>query len=156
MSSKSAAKGAERRRHARFAVVEGIVEPIEVDFGTGDSGPKKQPAIMTDLSAGGMSLLLFLEPPQGKTFDMNLSLPGLKNIDVTGKVVRVHAKGQTFSLGISFTKISKKHQDHIDAMANDHMDCDTRIALKLPEVCVKTCQFHALCAKTQKAPYWTK
>lgn len=155
MSSKNGAKATERRRHARFAVVEGMVEPIEIDFG-GEIQAPKQPAIMTDLSAGGMSLLLFLEPPRGKTLDMVLSLPGLKNVAVEGKIVRINAKGQTFSLGIAFTKIAKKHQEQIDAMAQDHIDCETRIALKLPEVCVKTCRFHSLCAKAQKAPFWTR
>ncbi len=157
MSSKNGttAKGAERRRHARFNVMEGMVEPITINFGAGD-GPKNQPAILTDLSAGGMSLLLFLEPPRGKSLEMILTIPGLKNVPLEGKVVRIHAKGQTFSLGIAFTKIAKKHQEQIDEMAQDQIDCDTRISLSLPEVCVKTCRFHALCAKAQKAPFWTK
>lgn len=163
MSSKNGKGGAERRKHARFAVVEGMVEPITIDFErqkkAGPKGPptqKSQPAILTNLSAGGMSLILFIEPPKTKTLEMVLSLPGLAQIPIEGKVVRIHAKGQTYNVGIAFTKISKKHQSLIDAMAQDHLDCETRLGLKLPEACVPDCKFHALCAKPQKAPHWTR
>jgi hypothetical protein len=161
-------KGAERRKHARFAVVEGMVEPITVNFDatTGTRrkssahaeppNPRNQPAILTDLSAGGMSLILFLEPPKTKNLDMVLSLPGLMRIPIEGRVVRVLEKGQTYNVGIAFTKISKKHQAQIDEMAQDHLDCETRLSLQLPEACVPKCQFHTLCAKPQKAPHWSK
>lgn len=156
MSHKSK-PGPERRRHTRFPVVEGMIEPITVQFGIPkktDTGDKNQPAILTDLSAGGMSLLMFLEPPQAKVLDMVLTIPGLERVPIEGKVVRVHQKGDTFSIGIAFTKIGKKYQSRISGMAQDHIDCDTRLALRLPEACVQTCGFHALCAKPQKAPFW--
>lgn len=152
----------ERRRHQRLPVVEGMVEPITIGFG-GTQGKRsasgkdaQQPAILTNLSAGGLSLITFLEPPRARRLEMVLLLPGLNHVPVEGKVVRVHEKGQTFNVGIAFTKISKKHRERINAMAQDHMDCETRIALKLPEVCVSTCSFHALCAKPQKGPFWRK
>lgn len=169
MSGKNAKHGAERRKHARFAVVEGMVEPITVNFDAaavksasrkgglkGPPSPKNQPAILTNLSAGGMSLILFIEPPKTKTLEMVLSLPGLSEMPVEGKVVRIHARGQTFNVGIAFTRISKKHRAEIDEMAQHHLDCETRLSLKLPEACVPDCTFHRLCAKPQKAPHWTK
>lgn len=167
MSSKNGKGGAERRKHARFAVVEGMVEPITVNFdaqkkpaGRGRKGQpptqKNQPAILTDLSAGGMSLILFLEPPKTKTLEMVLNLPGLVEIPIEGRIVRISERGQTYNVGIAFTKISKKHQAQIDEMAQDHLDCETRLSLKLPESCVPKCRFHALCAKPQKAPHWTR
>jgi len=159
-------KDAERRQYARFAVVEGMVEPITVNFDQQTAKPKSsahpaptaknQPGILTNLSAGGMSLILFMEPPRTKTLDMMLTIPGLNHVKVTGKVVRINEKGQTYNVGISFTKIGKKHRGQIDAMAQDHLDCETRLSLKLPEACVNTCRFHALCAKPQKAPYWNR
>lgn len=150
--------GRERRRHTRFPVVEGMIEPITVQFAapkkTSKGEDKNQPAILTDLSAGGMSLLMFLEPPQARVLDMVLTIPGLERVPIEGKVVRVHQKGDTFSIGIAFTKIGKKYQSRISGMAQDHIDCDTRLALRLPEACVSTCAFHALCGKPQKAPFW--
>lgn len=161
MNAKNARPAKERRRFQRFPVVEGMIEPITLNLGErapagGASGPNNQPAILTNLSAGGMSLIVFMEPPRAKRLDMVLSIPGLNHLSIEGKVVHVHEKGQTYKVGIAFTKISKKHQSRISGMAQDHIDCETRIALKLPEVCVKTCTFHALCAKPQKGPFWTE
>jgi hypothetical protein len=149
----------ERRRHARLPVVEGMIEPITVRFGSEDgvsASSPGQPAILTNLSAGGMSLLMFLEPPHAKRLDMMLTIPGLEHVAIAGRVVRVHQKGPTYNVGISFTQISKKHQDQISKMAEDLGDCKTRIALKLPEVCQRACTFHALCVQPQKAPFWPK
>src|SRR5438874_899553 len=42
--------GAERRKHRRFSVVEGMVEPITLELEGPDETMKKQPAIMTDLA----------------------------------------------------------------------------------------------------------
>jgi hypothetical protein len=156
MTSKNVPSGSEKRRFPRFAVVEGMIEPITVNFSLNDEKskpePRNQPAILTNLSAGGMSLILFLEPPRTKKLEMVLNIPGLSAVPVEGKVVRVLEKGQTFNVGIMFTKISKKHEAAIVAMAQDHIDCDTRIALKLPDACVPDCKFSALCAKPQKMP----
>ncbi len=156
------ARRPERRRHQRFPVMEGMIEPITVNFDKepevpkAPGGPRNQPALLTNLSAGGMSLLVFLEPPHTKRLEMLLTIPGLNHIPIEGKVVRVHEKGQTYSVGIAFTRIGKKDQIRINGMAQDHMDCETRISLQLPEVCVRNCTFHALCAKPQKGPYWPK
>lgn len=166
MNHKNEKSGPERRRSPRLPVVEGMIEPITVKFDGAKSeknhapaaagADKNQPAILTDLSAGGMSLLMFLEPPHAKKLDMVLTIPGLNHLPIEGKVVRINQKGETYNVGIAFTRIEKKHQSKISDMAQDHLDCETRIALKLPEACVKTCSFHALCGKPQKAPYWPK
>lgn len=148
----------ERRQHHRFTPMEGMIEPItiQLDDATSSSSSRSQPAIMTNLSAGGMSLVMFAEPPRTKMLDMVLSIPGLDAVPIQAKVVRVLEKGQTYNVGIAFTKISKKHQSRIDGMAQDHADCETRISLGLPEACVQTCTFHEMCMKTQKSPFWPK
>lgn len=146
-------KGAERRQHRRFSVVEGMVEPITLQL---DGDGKTQPVIMTDLSAGGLSLLMFCEPPHSKRFDMVLAIPGLDRVTIEASIVRVHQKGETYSVGLSFTRIAKKFQERIAAMADDNADCETRVALRLPEACVPDCRFHSLCAKPVKAPHWKK
>lgn len=148
--------GAERRRHRRFSVVRGMVEPIELEL-PAEAGTKgAQPAIMTDLSAGGMSLLMFCEPPRAKGIQMVLTIPGLDRVPIEAAIVRVYQKGQTYNVGLSFKKIARKAQERIEAMADDNSDCETRLALRLPEACVPDCRFHALCAKPVKAPYWKK
>lgn len=143
--------GAERRKHRRFSVVEGMVEPItlELDGPSGDG--KKQPAIMTDLSAGGISLLMFVEPPRTKSFEMTLSIPGLDEVAIEASVVRVHQKGETYSVGLVFNKIPKDAQKRIEKMAEDSADCQTRVSLGLPDACGSDCPFHSLFSGKTKA-----
>ena len=159
-------KKAERRKHARFAVVGNLIEPITLRFAP--PKPKKgvtqhlpsaealpQPAILTNLSAGGMQLITFLAPPHAKQLEMVLNLPGFDHMPVTARVVRVHEKGETFVVGIQFVRIQKQHQKRINDMAVANLDCDTRLSLGLPEACVRTCRFHHLCHKSEKAHYWS-
>lgn len=147
--------GAERRKHRRFSVVEGMVEPITLELEGPDSTMRKQPAIMTDLSAGGISLLMFVEPPHTKSFQMTLSIPTLEGVPIEAAVVRVHQKGETYSVGLAFRKIPREAQKSIEKMAEDSADCQTRTSLGLPDACGADCPFHSLfsgkAAKTRKA-----
>ncbi len=169
MIHKNGKHSTERRAHPRFAVVNDLIEPIVLTYApdkadakaapVGKKGGipkhlKTQPAILTSLSAGGMSLITFLAPPHAKTFKMTLTIPGLDRLPIVGKVVRVNEKGETFCVGIEFTKIAKKFQNKITQMAHDNVDCNTRVELSLPEACVPDCGFHLLCTKPQKAPHW--
>ena len=143
--------GAERRKHRRFSIVEGMVEPITLELEGQDDVMRKQPAIMTDLSAGGISLLMFVEPPHTKSFAMTLSIPGLEDAAIEASVVRVHQKGETYSVGLAFKKISRDAQKSIEKMAEDSADCQTRTSLGLPDACGSDCPFHSLFAAKGKA-----
>ncbi|MFH1619989.1 MAG: PilZ domain-containing protein [bacterium] len=142
----------ERRRHTRLPIMHGVLEPVDIAF----SDPAKkiiaapQPAILSDLSAGGMRLLTFLEPPHSRQLDIILQLPGLTAIPLKGTIAWVRAKGGVFMSGITFAKISSVNKRRINNMAEDYTDCDTRLALKLPEVCTDNCRCHSLCNKPQK------
>ena len=136
--------GAERRKHRRFSVVEGMVEPITLELEGSDNMMHKQPAIMTDLSAGGISLLMFIEPPHTKSFQMTLNIPGLEGVPIEAGIVRVHQKGETYSVGLAFRKISREAQKAIEKMAEDSADCQTRTSLGLPDACGSDCPFHSL------------
>jgi hypothetical protein len=142
----------ERREHVRLPILHGILEPVEVDFyDKGDTGKSRpQPGILVDLSAGGMRLITFLEPPHSKELNMILQLVGVKEMPITGKISWVKEKGGVFMNGITFSEISGEDKKRISEMAEDYVDCDTRVALKLPEVCVETCRAHGLCNKPQK------
>jgi len=142
----------ERRQHVRLPIMHGILEPVEIEFFTEDSHgkPVPQPAILADLSAGGMRLITFMAPPHTKSLNIILKLAGIKKIPVTGKISWVKDRGGVFMNGISFSDISHDDRKRINEMAEDYADCDTRHALKLPEVCVETCRAHGLCNKPQK------
>ena len=143
--------GAERRKHRRFSIVEGMIEPITIELDGLEATGKKQPAIMTDLSAGGISLLMFVEPPHTKSFQMTLSIPGLEGVPIEAGIVRVHQKGETYSVGLAFRKISREAQKSIEKMAEDSADCATRVSLGLPDACGPDCPFHSLFDRKAKA-----
>ena len=136
--------GAERRQHRRFQVIDGMIEPITLVVEGAEAAGKNIPAIMTDLSAGGMSLLMFVEPPHANVFQMTLSIPGLDQVPIQASVARVHQKGETYSVGLAFVKIPKDAQKRIEKMAEDSADCETRTALRLPDACGADCPFHSL------------
>ena len=142
----------ERREHVRLPILHGILEPVELEFyAKGPDGKHTpQPAILVDLSAGGMRLITFLEPPHSKELNMILKLADVKEMPITGKISWVKEKGGVFMNGITFSDISNEDKKRISDMAEDYVDCDTRIALKLPEVCVETCKAHGVCNKPQK------
>ena len=142
----------ERRQHVRLPILHGILEPVEIEFFTMDAHgkPVPQPAILVDLSAGGMRLITFMPPPHTKELNIVLKLNGMKEAPITGKISWVKEKGGVFMNGISFSGISPDDKRRISEMAEDYSDCDTRMALKLPEVCVETCRAHGLCNKPQK------
>ena len=152
MTKKTSKVLKERREHVRLPMLHGILEHVEIEFYTkntrGESVP--QPAILADLSAGGMRLITFMAPPNTKELNILLKLNGVKQIPVTGKISWVKDKGGVFMNGISFSDISHDDRKRINEMAEDYSDCDTRYALKLPEVCVETCRAHGLCNKPQK------
>ncbi|MBU2575298.1 MAG: PilZ domain-containing protein [Elusimicrobia bacterium] len=152
MTKKKSRVFKERREHVRLPMLHGILEPVELEFYTKDSTGRSrpQPAILSDLSAGGMRLITFLAPPHSKELNIILKLSGVKELPLTGRISWVKEKGGVFMNGITFAGISHEAKKCINEMAEDYADCDTRMALKLPEVCVKTCKAHGLCNKPQK------
>ncbi|HBA61171.1 MAG TPA: hypothetical protein DCZ92_10215 [Elusimicrobia bacterium] len=152
MTKKTSKVLQERRQHVRLPILHGILEPVEIEFFTVDAHghPIPQPAILVDLSAGGMRLITFMAPPHTKELNIVLKLNGMKGVPLTGKISWVKEKGGVFMNGISFSQISHDDKKRINEMAEDYSDCDTRYALKLPEVCVETCRGHHLCNKPQK------
>lgn len=139
----------ERRKHPRLPILHGILEPIEVEFSTDNTKQTHQPAILSDLSAGGMRLITFLEPPHTKVINMVLKLDK-DEISVKGKIAWIKQKENVYMIGISFIEISKENQTKINNMALDYSDCDIRISLKLPDACIENCKAHILCNKPQK------
>ena len=153
MTKKTSKVLKERRKHVRLPILHGILEPVEIEFFAADKSGKvvPQPAILADLSAGGMRLITFMAPPHTKELNIVLKLGGMKKgIPVTGRISWVKDKGGVFMNGIAFSAISPDDRKRINEMAEDYADCDTRFALKLPEVCVETCRAHGLCNKPQK------
>jgi len=145
----------ERRKDVRLPIMHGILEPVELEFMAQDASGKivPQPAILADLSAGGMRLITFMPPPRTKELHIMLQVGGMtKPVPVTGRIAWVKEKGGVYMSGIAFTSISADSRKQIASMADDFANCDTRIEFKLPEVCIADCKAAALCNKPQKDP----
>ena len=143
-------KRVEKRRHARVPVLNNLVEPINISYTTAEGKEQTVLAILADLSVSGMRLISFLEAPFSNNISITLDLPAIGKFNFKGKTSWVKQKNSVFTLGIEFSEISQSAVAKISAMAEDFSDCDTRILLKLPEVCVATCKAAELCNKLQK------
>ncbi|WP_428898499.1 PilZ domain-containing protein [Parelusimicrobium proximum] len=140
----------EKRRSPRMPVLSNIVEPINMTYKTAEGKEQKVLGILADLSATGMRLITFLEAPFSEKIDLVLDVAPLGEVKIKGKTSWVTKKETVFTMGIEFLEINAEAADKINNMALDYVDCDTRILLKLPEVCVATCKACVLCNKLQK------
>jgi c-di-GMP-binding flagellar brake protein YcgR len=141
----------ERRKHKRLPVIKDMAEPIELLLQDPQSKDvTRLPGVLTNLSAGGMDLVL-LGPLQGKpTIKLNMHLPGFDRFDVEGKLVWSRPKGATSVVGIQFTKIDKDHAHQLTHMAEAFWECEDRIRTKAHTVCFHGCTYWDLCEKPVK------
>ncbi len=141
----------ERRRHPRMSVISNIVEPIDLTYTDEKTGQRNQvAAVLADLSASGMRIISFLQAPIAGAMDIRMELPFIGKFSVKAKTSWVSQKGPVYTIGIEFVEIDSSVAAKIQAMANDFNDCNTRILLKLPEVCAPNCKCHDVCNKLQK------
>jgi len=108
------------------------------------------PAILLNLSAGGIALITFLSLPRDTLICLNFNLDGLKLKDVEGRVVRVEGKKKTYLIVISFTKIKDEVKKRITMMADAFDLCETKILMGEKDVCSTECAYYELCTKPVK------
>ena len=140
----------EKRRHPRMPVISNLIEPVNLFYKTQDGKETSLVAILADLSASGMRMISFLGAPLADRFSISLQLPGTDKMEIDAKLAWVKQRENVYTIGIEFTKINDKYAKMISEMADDFNDCDTRILLKLPDVCVPTCKCWQICNKIQK------
>ena len=126
----------EKRRHPRMPVISNLIEPVNLHYKTADGKETSLVAILADLSASGMRMISFLGAPLADKFSISLQLPGTGKMEVQARLAWVKQRENVYTIGIEFVKMSEKDAKIISEMADDFNDCDTRILLKLPEVCV--------------------
>lgn len=136
------AHGPERRKHVRLPVMKNIGKPVELLFGDSNT---PVPAVLLDLSAGGMGLLTFIPIKPGATICTKIDLPGLKTNVIECKVMWDIAKESTFRIGISFAKIEKDDFNKIEKMAEDFVKCEAKLAAGEKDICFTKCLYHAVC-----------
>jgi len=151
----------ERRGHIRFPVIHNVGEPIELDV-VADGRTTAVPGYIINLSAGGLSIITLGKEcahlAEGTAFKLDLNLPHLETHNVEGRIIRIEmgksAKAQhsddEWMLSLQFTRIKPAFAQHINVMAEDWSICETKIQMRLPDVCFRKCRYWDLCEKSQK------
>jgi len=140
----------ERRKHRRIptmsVVKEALIESQDLKL------KREIPAILFNLSAGGLALITFLSIPRDILIQLNFDVDGLKLKDVEGRVVRVEGKKKTYLVVVAFTKIRDEVRNRINMMADAFDLCETRTAMGEENVCSPECHYYQLCTKPVKVP----
>jgi len=143
---------AERRQHTRFPIIKDLAKPIEILIAGKE--PVALPGILTNLSAGGIDLILMGSlDAEHKPHKIQLSLShihGLDDLKVSGRIVWAREKGGTTLVGIEFTQIGAHHQKQINVMAKAYWECENRIEQGEFEICFRECSYWNLCSKLVK------
>jgi len=140
-------KTKERRAYFRFPVLKDLAKPVDLFF---NSSSVPVPAVLLDLSTNGMGLLTFVPVEIGVRINANITLPGLKISNIEGKVIWTLTKGDSWRIGINFTKIDKNASDKIKNMITDYTECENRIFSGIKDACVNNCSYFLLCSKSVK------
>ncbi|MDR2192528.1 MAG: PilZ domain-containing protein [Endomicrobium sp.] len=136
----------EKRKLLRMPVIKQFGEEVMIQI-----GDEAVPGVILDLSVEGISLLTFTQVPIGSVVCLSIDIPALKTNPINGKVVWVAPKGEMFRIGIHIFSINSLDSKQINRMAIDFNDCENKIMLGVPDVCVKKCSYYKICAKPQKA-----
>src|SRR5258708_8604220 len=143
----------ERRRHPRLPLHLSVAKLVDFKF---DGFDQSAPAVLVDLSAGGLAMICFALPAMAKDLTFRLTLPGLVNAKLKGKIIRARRKGETYQVAIEFTEFQDKWAHLISKLAKAYTACDERLAQGDRHFCFKECAFYPLCSKEEKARVFPK
>jgi hypothetical protein len=125
-----------------------LAEPIELVL-MGDH-PQRLPAVLTDLSAGGMALVVFAHVSGDTKLKILLNMPGLEGTELHGHVTWTERKGDTTAVGVRFNHVSQESSRRITQMADAYQDCELKVSFGLKDVCFRECDYWPLCHKPVK------
>ncbi|OGS38353.1 MAG: hypothetical protein A2551_07105 [Elusimicrobia bacterium RIFOXYD2_FULL_34_30] len=134
----------EKRKIKRFPVLYHLVKPVLI-VREGKSQEPELPAIMANLSAGGMALVTFSPLSIGEKLIISFKLKDIQMENVKAKIVRCENKGGACIIGIQFEEIDKKLADKLCKMADDFDACRTRLLTGEKNACKKDCSYYAHC-----------
>lgn len=140
---------ADRRKHKRFPVLYALAKPVRLRRA---AVREAEPAVMANLSAGGMALVTFKTYPKGTALTLDFDLGVVKAQNLSGVVKRCEDKGGLFTLGIAFTQIPEETRKTIHKMADDFDRCETRMMLGEP-LCERGCAYRDHCTKSIRGKY---
>ncbi|MDD5687578.1 MAG: PilZ domain-containing protein [Elusimicrobia bacterium] len=142
----------EKRRFKRFPVLYHLVKPVLIKTGN-MSNETALPAIMANLSAGGMALFTFAPLAIGQKLLISFVLRDLKIENIEAKIVRCENKEGSYVIGFQFLNITKEIDNKLRRMADDFDACQMRIVLGDKSACKKDCGYFDHCQKPIKKTF---
>ncbi len=146
-------RGHERRKHPRLPLHLSVAKLVDFKC---DGLDQPAPAILVDLSAGGLSMIAFALPHLTKNVTFKLELPGLVNAQLHGKIIRAIKKGQTYQVAIAFSEFKEEWARLVTKLYKAYNECEDRLSQGDRRFCFKLCSFFALCQKEEKARVFPK
>jgi len=143
----------ERRKHPRLPLHLSVAKLVDFKC---DGLDQPAPAILVDLSAGGLSMIAFALPRLTKNVTFKLELPGLVNAQLHGRIVRAHKKGETYQVAVAFTEFKEEWGRLVTKLVKAYDDCEDRLSQGDRRFCFKLCAFFALCQKEEKGRVFPK
>ncbi|MBI3292745.1 MAG: PilZ domain-containing protein [Elusimicrobia bacterium] len=147
----------DRRAFRRFPVMVQVAKPVEVrveNQGAGGGGEVDGlPGVLVDLSAGGMSLVTFRRMDPDPSYLFCLDLAGTHHLQIEGRIVRAHRKGETYLLGVKFSSAQPAWRQRLVQFADAYLACEHKLAAGMQHVCFPECAYYALCEKEAKEPF---
>src|SRR3954471_20956781 len=143
----------ERRRHPRLPLHLSVAKMVDFKF---DGLDHAAPAVLVDLSAGGLSMICFAMPQIARDLTFRLTLPGLVNAKLKGRIIRARRKGETYQVAIEFTEFQDKWAALVGKLAKAYSACEERLQQGDRLFCFKECAFYSLCQKEEKARVFPK
>jgi hypothetical protein len=142
-------KTKERRKHKRFPSMHNLSKPIELIFEP-PATITHVPAVLINLSAGGMGLLTFVPIEANTIVNAKIDFKGLKIPSAQGRVMWALPKDESWRIGIKFTRINESDVHRINLMAEDYNDCEIKLSLGAKDVCFKKCHYWKLCDREER------
>ncbi|MBA3064909.1 PilZ domain-containing protein [bacterium] len=136
---------AERRIHLRFPTLS-VIKTVEIHS---TDGKTDIPAIMCDVSVGGLAMITFMPLPKNSDIVLDLNMPDINLHKVTAKIVRVEEKNGTFLIALEFSNLNPAVKKKINAMAIDWKKCEERMSVGEKIECPH-CSYYNLCSKEVK------
>jgi hypothetical protein len=129
-------------------VIKDLAEPVDLILM--EEPTRDIPAVLTNLSAGGMSLMVFAHVSGDTRLKIVLNMPGLEGVELHGRVTWTAMKGDTTTVGVAFNHVVPEAVKRITEMAEGYQDCELKISFGLKDVCFKECSYWPLCHKPVK------
>jgi hypothetical protein len=143
----------ERRKQTRLPLHLSVAKLVDFKC---DGLDLPAPAILVDLSAGGLSMIAFAMPQLTKNVTFRLELPGLVNAQLHGKIIRAIKKGETYQVAVAFNEFKEEWARLVTKLVRAYNECEDRMSQGDRRFCFKRCAFFVLCQKEEKARVFPK